>query len=164
MQNELEPAFVKRLQKAADEGQVVLIPAPAKSAPRTNATPPLRDRDEAALAAVLRLLFELQGSEGHILAKLTTCDYVTPEELQITANRDKPIFTRSTVTVLICGLRKKLAIHNIGITTLTGLGYGLRRGSREKICRRLARYDAGLIATAPPIPPGRLGTADNACE
>jgi len=112
---------------------------------------PARNRNETSLAAALCLLLELGRSEGLMLAKLMTCDYATPEELHIAANRT---ITPSSMSTLICELRKKLAIYSIEITTLYKLGYGLRKGSREKIYRLLVEYDAGFI-TPPEGPPKR---------
>jgi hypothetical protein len=145
MPKELGSAFIEELQTAVDQGRtVVLIPGPAKITPPP---PPPRKRDEMALIAVLCLLFELRRGEGLMLAKLMACDYCTQAELHNAANCDKTI-APSTMNVLICKLRKKLAVHNIEITTLYKLGYGLRRAAREKICRRIAEYDAEFIAPA----------------
>jgi hypothetical protein len=157
MKKGLEPAFIEQLQKAADRGQVVVIPPPA--------TPPLRDRDKASLAAALCLLFELSRSEGQMLAKLMLCDYCTQEELHIAANHDNQKVALSSVRVLICMMRKKLATYHGEITALHKLGYGLRKGSREKIYRLLAKHDAGFITATPPpegqaAPPKRRARTD----
>jgi hypothetical protein len=148
MSKEFEPAFIEQLQKAVDRG---LISALAKAAPPP---PALRDRDEAALGVALCLLFELGRGEGQMLAKLMTCDYATQEELHVAASRDNQKVALSSMRVLICLLRKKLAVYNIEIAALRKLGYGLRKGSREKIYRQLAKYDAGFY-TSPEVPPKR---------
>jgi hypothetical protein len=116
---------------------------------------PLRDRNETSLAAALCLLLELSRSQAQMLTKLMACDYATPEELHIAANR---AITPSSMSTLICELRKKLGRYGIEITTLYRLGYGLRRGAREKICQLLVEYDAGFI-TPPEGSPKRRGCA-----
>ena len=165
MQEDPEP-FVKQLQNALDQGQVVLIPAPdwtpnPRPAP---ATPPQRDRDEASLAAVLCLLFNLRRSEGQVLMKMATQDYVAKKEIHAAAAQDERTIAESSVSVVISGMRKKLAIYGIEISTLRGFGYGLRRESRGKICRRLAKYDAGLLSTTPRPRPGRARVKPEAPE
>jgi len=107
--------------------------------------PPLRDRNEASLAAALSLAFELGYNEGRILAKLMASDFGTLKDLHAAANRNNEKLALDTLRVLISRLRKKLAAHEIEITVLFRLGYGLRKQAREKICQRLAEYDA-LIA------------------
>jgi hypothetical protein len=154
MQDVPEPGFNKLLQDAVDQGKIVLIPTPTpprqRRTERTDTIPPLRDRDAASLAVVLCLLFNLRRSESQILMKLATQDYATIKELHAAANHDEQTVAASSMTVLISGLRKKLAPHGLEITTLRGFGYGLRKESREKICRRLAKYDAGLLSTTQP--------------
>jgi DNA-binding winged helix-turn-helix (wHTH) protein len=110
---------------------------------------PQRDRDETALAAALCLMFGLRRSEGQVLMKMATADFVSKEEIFAAATQNDKTIAKSTVSVLISGLRKKLIVYNIEITTLRGFGYALRNESRGKICRRLAKYDAGLISTTP---------------
>jgi len=150
----LEPAFIKQIQKAVDQGQIVFARPPAP--------PPLRDRDEASLAAALCLSFKLGRSEGQMLAKLMTCDYATQKDLHVAASRNNQKVALSSVRVLVCVLRKKLAVHNIEITALWKLGYGLCKEAREKIYRQLAKYDAGF--TTPPegraAPPKRRARVD----
>jgi DNA-binding winged helix-turn-helix (wHTH) protein len=111
--------------------------------------PPLRERDEASLAAVLCLLFNLRRSEGQVLMLMSTQDFVSKEEIHAAASQNEQTIAEATVSVLISGLRKKLIVYGIEISTLRGFGYGLRKESRVKICRRLAKYDAGLIPTTP---------------
>src|SRR5205809_5253531 len=77
----MQKGFVKQLQEAAEAGQVVLIPTPAKPAPRTSATPPPRHRDEVSLAATLCLMFKLRRSEGQVLMKMATQDFVSKDEI-----------------------------------------------------------------------------------
>src|SRR5262245_12223397 len=136
MQKGLEPAFIQQLQDAANQGHVVVIPAPVK--PQRSPPLLLRARSEAALAAALCLLFELRRSEGQMLAKLMTCDYCTEKELCIAANRNGQKVAPSSVPVFVSLLRKKLEPYNIEITKLRKLGYGFRGGSRENICQQLA--------------------------
>lgn len=114
-----------------------------------NAIAPLRERDEASLAAVLCLLFNLRRTEAQVLMLMSTQDFVSKEEIFAAATQNDKTIAKSTVSVMISVLRKKLGIHNIEISTLRGFGYGLRKESREKICRRLVKYDAGLIPTTP---------------
>jgi DNA-binding winged helix-turn-helix (wHTH) protein len=150
----MQKGFVKQLQEAAEAGQVVLIPTPAKPAPRTSATPPPRHRDEVSLAATLCLMFKLRRSEGQVLMKMATQDFVSKDEIFTAAAQSDQTIADSTVSVLISVLRKKLLPRGIEIITLRGFGYGLRKESRKKICQQLSKYDAGLIPTTPP-PEGR---------
>jgi DNA-binding winged helix-turn-helix (wHTH) protein len=115
-------------------------------------TPPLRDRDEAALAAALCLMFGLRRSEGQVLMLMSTQDFVSKKEIHAAASRDDQTIAESSVSVLISGLRKKLIVYNIEISTLRGFGYALRKESRGKIYRRLVKYDAALIPTSPQKP------------
>jgi hypothetical protein len=54
-----------------------------------------------------------------------------------------------SLAVYICEMRKKLRSFGIEINTVWGHGYGLGEEARNKISRRLAEYDAGLIPTTP---------------
>jgi DNA-binding winged helix-turn-helix (wHTH) protein len=153
MDNEPEPTFAKQIQTAVDRGQVVMVPTLTRPPNQSPApTIPQRDRDEASLTAVLCLLFNLRRSEGQVLMLMATQDYVSKEEIFAAATQNEQTIAKSTVSVLIHALRKKLLLHGIEISTLRGFGYGLRKESRKKICTRLAKYDAGLIPTAPAKP------------
>jgi hypothetical protein len=127
--------FVKQ---PANQGQVVSV------GPRTM----LRDRDEAALAVALSLALELSRSEGQMLSRMLARDCSTETELHIAANCRNEEVSLRTMRVLLSRLRKRLTDHDIEITRLRGLGYGLGKPAREKIYRRLAEYDA-LV----PLPP-----------
>jgi hypothetical protein len=129
------------------------------SAPTRSSTRPLRDRDETELAAVLSVLFKLRRSQGRVLARLTTVDYSTLEELRDAINHDSAtVIARNTMFPLISELRNKLAPHNVKIATVSRLGYGLSQEARSKIRKVLARYDAGRIPTVPRS--SRLGITD----
>jgi len=106
---------------------------------------PLRDRDEASLAAALCLLFELKHSEGRMLARLLTRECITKEELRAAASHDDQPIAVGSIGVFLSTLRAKLRPHNIQITTISRMGYGLRKESRGEIYRRLAESDAGFI-------------------
>lgn len=151
MQKVSEPAFVKLLQEAVNQGQVVLVPAPDRPLSQRPAptTPPLRDRDEASLIAAFCLLFKLRRTESLLLVKLATCDYSTKEELRAAASQDGQAITAGSMNVFISSLRKKLTPHGIKLTTVSGLGYGLDQKARDKIRRLLAKYDTGIIPTTP---------------
>jgi DNA-binding winged helix-turn-helix (wHTH) protein len=102
-------------------------------------------------------MFNLRRAEGQVLMLMSTQDYVSKQEIHAAASQNDQTIAEATVSVLISGLRKKLAVHNIEISTLRGFGYGLRKESRKKICGRLAKYDAGLISTTPrPRPASRV--------
>jgi hypothetical protein len=151
MQEDPEPTFVKQIQEAVDRGQVVLVPTlgmPPGQRP-TPTTPPQRDRDETSLTAALCLMFGLRRTEGQILMQLATQDYLTKAEIFAAAAQSGQAVKISTISVLISVLRKKLGAYDIELVTLRGLGWGLHKTSRAKICRRLAKYDAGLIPTSP---------------
>jgi len=142
MQKGLAPAIIKQIQDALDQGRLVVI-SPGGQA----ATPTPLQRDRVVLAAALCLVFGLQRREGEILAELTTHDYRTKEELHRAATYGSRAITPGTTATTISTLRKKLIIHGIEITNVSGLGYGLRKTSREKIARRLDEYDAGIMTT-----------------
>src|SRR5258707_61815 len=107
MPKQLEPAFIQQLQDAANQGHVVVIPAPIKPQRTTTSLPLLRARSEAALAVALCLMFKLGRSEGQMLAKLMACDYCTEKDLQVAANRGNEKVALSTVRVLISQMRTK---------------------------------------------------------
>jgi hypothetical protein len=144
MQNQL----AKQLSDAVNQGQLVVISAPLTRPGSEASTPSPRDRSETELAVVLCLVFNLRRSEGRILAKLLANDCVSQEDLH---DRDNPTVAISTMSAAICVLRKKLRLHDIDITTVVGLGYGLGQESRDKIRSALSQYDDGLI----PLPPQR---------
>jgi hypothetical protein len=99
---------------------------------------PLRDR--TSLAAVLCLLFDLNRSEGQILGQLLQYDYSTGDELRAAAsNTDQPT-TIGTLRVSLSGLRRKLKSHDIQITTIPTLGYGLEPRARDRVYRHIARH------------------------
>jgi hypothetical protein len=124
---------------------------------RTSATPPLRNRDEAALTVALCLLFDLARTEGRILANLVTREVATQAELRAAINQDRPKVAISSMKIFVYKLRKKLAGHDIAIRTVHRVGYGLRKDSREKILQQLAGYDAGFAPQLTPLelPPRR---------
>ena len=99
----------------------------------------LRDRDETSLAAVLCLTFDLRLTEARMFMQLLSNDYTTIEALRTSA--DKKITLDST-RVFLCSLRAKLKLHNVEITTVYGVGYGLDTNSRANIRKAIARYDA----------------------
>jgi hypothetical protein len=103
-------------------------------------------RDETALTVALCLTFRLPRSQGHALMKLVTQEFVRKDEISATATQNN-----SAAGVMICKLRKNLLSHRVEIATLRKLGYALHRGSREKVFRQLAKYDAGRIPTIPPV-------------
>jgi hypothetical protein len=82
----MQPTFIKQMiQEAVNQGQVVLVSTPAKPLDqrpkRAPTTPPLRNRDEASLAAALCLMFKLRRSEGQVLMKMATQDFVSKDEI-----------------------------------------------------------------------------------
>jgi hypothetical protein len=142
-----KPTFIEQIEAAVAKGQVVLIAPPTQ--PRAPTPPPPQLRDEASLAAVLCLLFDLGHSEGRILVRMLAYDYSSKPELRLAASHSGRMLTINTTGVLISSLRKKLAAHDIRITTVSSLGYGLDRDARDKIHQRLARYDAGEMPARP---------------
>jgi len=145
MPKALESAFIQQLQDAANQGHVVIIPAPVKPQYAEHTTPLLRTRSGAALATALCLLFALSRSEAQMLAKLMAVDYCTEDELLVAANCGGQKIRPSSLRVIVSGLRKKLEPYSVEIIKLRKLGYGLSGGSRENVCQQLADYDA-LIA------------------
>jgi hypothetical protein len=140
-----QPNFIEQIQDAVAQGQVVLIPAPAGP----HSLPPAPPRDEASLAAVLCLLFDLGHSEGRILARMLAYDTSSKAELRLAASHNHRMLSINTTGVLISTLRKKLRAHDIKVTTISSLGYGLDRTARDKIHKHLARYDAGDLPARP---------------
>jgi hypothetical protein len=57
-------------------------------------------------------------------------------------------YSKDSVHVYVCALRKQLAPHGIEIDTLYKRGYGLNEKARRKIYRALAKHDALILATA----------------
>ena len=102
------------------------------------------DRDANALAAALCLTLGLRHTEGRMLARLLARDYCTKEELRAAASDDKGAIAISSTDVFIAALRKKLARHDVRISTIPTLGYGLDRTARDKIRRLLARHDRAI--------------------
>jgi DNA-binding winged helix-turn-helix (wHTH) protein len=130
---------------------------PAKlPTPRLQPVPTLRN--ETSLTAALCIMYKLRRSEAHVLMVMATRDFISPDEIQATVSRDRPV-GNSTVSTHVSVLRKKLLPYNIEISTIRGFGYSLRKESRRKICQRLSKYDAELIPTAPPPPKRRGRTA-----
>ena len=146
MQKVSTPAFAKQLRAAVDQGQVVLIATPAQpSSQRLAPAPSLpRNRGEAALTAAFCLLFKLTRSESYLLVWLLMHDFGAKEELRIAASAlvGREV-TDSTVKTTVSTLRRKLKLHNIGIVTLSGIGYGLDGDARHEIRTVLAKYDTG---------------------
>jgi hypothetical protein len=95
------------------------------------------------------LVLGLRRSEAQVLARLLTHDCNTVEELHAAANHNNQTVAPATMSALICVLRRKLDAHDITITTIRNLGYGLPTKSRERLRKLLAKYDAGVIRTTP---------------
>jgi hypothetical protein len=118
----------------------------------------LRDRDETSLLAVLCLAFELRLTEARVLLQLMTSDYTTITELRTAASTDKNITLDST-RVFLCSLRAKLKLHNVLVTTVSKLGYGLDTKSRANIRRGIEKYDAEGVGARPRKPEPELKAA-----
>jgi DNA-binding winged helix-turn-helix (wHTH) protein len=147
----MQPTSIKQLiQEAVNQGQVVMVPTPAKPPSQRPTTPPLRNRSEASLTAAFCLLFKLTRSESHILVQLLMHDYGAKEDLR---NAESTLVGRSvtdnTVQTIICALRKKLKPYNVRIVTIPSLGYGLDKDARYRIRTILARYDTGFVPKRP---------------
>jgi DNA-binding response OmpR family regulator len=107
------------------------------------------NRSETALSAVLCILFELSQSEGRILGRLLLNDYCSADGLCRAAGHDGQPITTGTLRVTFNSLRRKLRLHDIGISTVQSLGYGLRVRGRERIYSHLVRHDPGLVPERP---------------
>jgi hypothetical protein len=140
--------FAKLLQQAMEQGQVVLIPAPPE--PPRPAPPPHHDRGEVSLAA-LCLAFKLKRSEGQMLVRLLTHSCSTIEELRIAAAHTNKIITIGTTRIFLSALRKKLSAHNIQISTISMLGYGLDGKARSKIEKMLVEHDRARLRPLPQL-------------
>jgi hypothetical protein len=118
------------------------------------------NRSETAIAAVLCLLFELSHSEGRMLGQLLLHDYCTADGLRMAAAYGGQPITTGTMRVSLSSLRRKLRLHDIQVTTIAKLGYGLETRARERIYKHLAKHDPGLIPERPRPQPKDSGKTD----
>jgi hypothetical protein len=58
-------------------------------------------------------------------------------------------YSKDSVHVFVCLLRKKLAPYGVKIDTMYKCGYGLNEKGRQKILRMLAKHEALIPATSP---------------
>jgi hypothetical protein len=86
-------------------------------------------------------MFRLRLSEGRMLVALMTQDYSGKDTLRIAASLADQMATIGTMKVLLSSLRKKLARHDIRVSNIPGLGYGIDTISRGKIRKLLAEHD-----------------------
>jgi hypothetical protein len=98
------------------------------------------NRSETAIAAVLCLLFDLSHNEGRMLGQLLLHDYCTADELRMAAAHGGQPITIGTLRVSLSSLRRKLRLHDIQVTTIAKLGYGLEPRARDRIYRHMARH------------------------
>jgi hypothetical protein len=102
----------------------------------------MRKKDESSLIVAFCTLFKLDPIESRLLVQLMTHDYRTRDELQAASRAS----TFNSLAVRLCGLRKKLRHHDVGIVYVRNVGWGLR--NRGKVRRELAKYDEGIM----PVP------------
>jgi hypothetical protein len=145
MEKELEPTFVRRIQKAMNQGQVVLIPAPAPAAPPSNT-------GTASLAITLCLLFKLDRRESRTLVELLVNDFGAKENIRtaLVALVGRTV-TDNNLHTIVASLRKKLEPFGIQILTVPRQGYVLDKDGRAKIRTALAKYNAGPRKTKAPV-------------
>ena len=120
-------------------------------------TAPMRDGDEQV--AVLCMAFDLRHTEGRMLAMLLANDFTTVEQLRGTAADPDKKLAYSSMRVFLCSLREKLEPHNIKISTIVKLGYGIDAASRAKIIKEIAKYDAAGVGARPRNPEPELKAA-----
>jgi len=142
-------SFARMLQEAVEQGQVVLVPAPDRSPNPAPASPHSQPKDKNSLVAALCLTLKLKLNEGRMLVELMSHDYCTKEKLQAAASDDDGCaITVDTMRVFLSSMRKKLAVHDIRISTIPSMGYGLDGTARDKLRKMLAEYDKGVMSSA----------------
>lgn len=145
------------LRDAIEAGTIVEIPKddwPANSlrATRTICLPQLLNTDDALRFACAKV-FRATKLEAAILGVLIKRTEVTKDQLHqvIENNRANQENREPTdpkmVDVLICHLRKKLRVHNIGITTVWGTGYLIEPPEREIVIAKLLQ--STFVTTLP---------------
>lgn len=132
--------LVELLKEATNQGCTIMVL-------------PSQHRHELPLTTTLRLLFGLRPAESRALAALVQRGYGTREELHAVMSYDDNLTSSSKIVdVTICRLRRKLALHGIGVTTIWGSGYALDEEARDKTRKLLAGHGADIAdATAPPV-------------
>lgn len=130
---------------------------------RALTVPPLRSNTEASLVATLCLIFKLTPAEGRALVKLLKYDHTTKAEIHAAiADDDNPPTGARIVSVVIYQIRRKLARHNVQISTIWRLGFRLDKNSRDIIRKLVAEYGEDVVAAA--TPPGQPRPKPEALE
>jgi hypothetical protein len=97
--------------------------------------------NEEDLKCACTRYFKTSPLEAAMLGLMLKRDEVTKVQLHavIEANRPpgKEITEIKMVDVMICKLRKKLAVHAVSIATMWGVGYFISRADREKAIKVL---------------------------
>ena len=83
-----------------------------------------------------------------MLVRLLAQDYSTREELIAAASPDDRMIATGTLNAFLSSMRKKLAIHGIGISTIPTMGYGLDGKARDKLRKVLIEHDKGVMSSA----------------
>lgn len=97
---------------------------------------------EQALKCACARLFKASPLEAAMLAVMLKRDQVTKEQLHSTIEQNRPTLGKTEtdlkmVDVMICKLRKKLKVYDVGIETMWGLGYLIPSADRERAVRLL---------------------------
>jgi hypothetical protein len=134
---------VALLQDALATGHTVLLSLSAP--PRVNRTPPL--------ATTCRRAFGLTLAEALVFAELLAHGQSERGPLQdaMSHNGTRAPTTKS-LSVLMCKLRRKLAVHGITIDLLWGQGYALAGGARARAHEILAAHGETAIEQAALMP------------
>jgi DNA-binding response OmpR family regulator len=122
---------------------------------RALTAPPLRSNTESSLVATFCLLLGLTRAESRAFVKLVKHDHVTKRELhRALSHNNNPVTGIKIVDVTVSHLRKKVALHNIEVITVRGVGFRLAEDARDRIRRLLAEYGEDVISAATPPRPG----------
>jgi hypothetical protein len=124
------------LKEAAVRGLLVVI----------HAVPPSHVDPRAPLFVACSGAFGLTVAESRAFLELMQHKHVSRQGLHDAIGGKGKI---NNVDVIVCRLRQKLRPHGIAIATVWGQGFQLAEGAREKIRRRLAKHDPGLVPEPP---------------
>src|SRR5262245_27677942 len=102
----------------------------------------LDHNNEAALAAILCLRLKLSRNEGRLLARLLLHECSTRGDLCAAVASGTRSIAPGSFGPLLLALRRKLAVHGVGIDNVYGVGYALAKNARKRIHKLLAKHDA----------------------
>jgi hypothetical protein len=107
-------------------------------------------RPNDSLPDILRAKLKLNGAETRVMLRLIAWQSMAHEQTAATAS-----VKLNSVNAIIYGLRRKLAKYKITINAVHGVGFELRRESRERILKML--FGPGSNSHAKPAHFARAG-------